>query len=215
MKVNFKLGSLNIVDNPISLNSKIKKAISEKFAYEDTIFEKRLKTLNEEVADFFYNKFLESDTYRSLVSGTLRGEFGFSDSYLENIDLICRELTTVFLLTDFDNSKKFIKITIGVADNDDYDFNDLGVFTTEKGAQIHWLYWLLIQGNNIVVPDYRVAFKSGAGRSHMAIMIKDDYIEYSVDSNYGGIKGNNWITRTIEENKEEFVKIIKRHLNGA
>jgi hypothetical protein len=117
--------------------------------------------------------------------------------------------------TKYNQSKKFIEITIGVIDNDDLDLSELGVYTTENGDKIHWLYWLLMKGTDVVVPDYNVKFIQGAGRSHMAIMVRDDYVGYHVDDQYAGVEGYNWITRTLKTNKQEFLNIVKKYINGT
>ncbi len=213
MKIDAQVDSIKIVENSLTLQKKIKEAISKK--YNGSKLEKNVKLLNEELAKFFYIKFLESDTFYALTEGDLRGEFGFSDSYLNNIEEVCRQIAAVYMSVEQDTSKKFIRINIGVSDNDDIDLNDIGAYSTEDGVKIYWLYWLLTQGTNVVVPDHNVKFIQGAGRSHMAIMVQDDYVSYSVDEQFAGVDGDNWITRTINKNKNEFLNIIKRHINGT
>ena len=213
MKIDLKMGDLKIIDGPLKLQKKIKESISEKF--KETEFRKKLAKVGDDVAKFFYIKFLQSDTFYALVEGDLRGEFGFSDSYLQDIESVCDSIASSYISVEYSLSTKFIKITIGLADNEDIDLNEVGVYTTENGQKIHWLYWLLTQGTNVVVQDYNVKFIQGAGRSHMAIMVQDDYVSYSVDEKFAGTNGNNWITRTINENKEEFLNIIKKNLNGT
>lgn len=213
MKINLKMVDLKLKDGPLILQKKIKQAISAK--YEESNFRKKTQDLIQELATFFYIKFLESDIFLSLTQGDLRGEFGLSDRYLYDIQEVCRQMVTVYMPIEHSISKNFIKITIGVIDNDDLDLAELGAYTTEKGQPIQWLYWLLTQGTNVVVPDYNVKFIQGAGRSHMAIMVQDDYVSYSIDDQYAGVEGNNWITRTVNANKTEFLTIIKKYLNGT
>jgi hypothetical protein len=202
-----------VIDSPLVLQKKIKQAISAK--YEQSEFKKKTQSLSEELAKFFYIKFLESDTFLSLTQGDLRGEFGLSDRYLYDIEEVCRQIAAIYISVEHDISKKFIKITIGASDNEDIDLSEIGVYSTEKGQQIHWLYWLLTQGTNVVVPDYNVKFIQGAGRSHMAIMVQDDYVSYTIDEQYAGTAKDNWITRTLNQNKNEFLNIIKRYINGT
>lgn len=213
MKIDAQVDSIKIVENSLTLQKKIKEAISKKF--ESSKLQKRLQPLNEELARFFYIKFLESDTFYALTEGDLRGELGFSDAYLNNIEEVCRQIAAVYMSVEQDVSKKFIRINIGISDNDDIDLNEIGTYSTEDGTKIHWLYWLLTQGTNTVVPDYNVRFIQGAGRSHMAIMVQDDYVSYSIDERFSGTAGDNWVTRTINKNKNEFLNIIKRYINGT
>ena len=211
--MNFKIGDLSIITPNTKIQGDIKNAIVKKF--DNTLLKKRIDNLNIELANFFYLKFLKSDTFISMLIGDLRGEFGFSDSYLNNIEDICAAISAVYLDYKVLKGKDFLKIIIGVHDKNDIDYEEVGVFTTEKGEKIYWLYWLLTQGTTPVVPGYDVYPIQGAGRSHMAVMIKNDITSYSVDAQYAGTEEDNWVTRILDENKEEFLSIIKKNFHGT
>ena len=50
----------------------------------------------------------------------------------------------------------------------------------------------------------------------MAIMIKPESGgSYSVDGLYSGTENDNWITRTLNQNKEQLSKIIKDTLSNG
>jgi hypothetical protein len=213
VKMNFKIGDLSIITPNTKIQGDIKNAIVKKF--DNTLLKKRIDNLNIELANFFYLKFLKSDTFISMLIGDLRGEFGFSDSYLNNIEDICAAISAVYLDYKVLKGKDFLKIIIGVHDKNDIDYEEVGVFTTEKGEKIYWLYWLLTQGTTPVVPGYDVYPIQGAGRSHMAVMIKNDITSYSVDAQYAGTEEDNWVTRILDENKEEFLSIIKKNFHGT
>lgn len=209
---------LNVTDfkftgNNVKLQSDIKKAIITKF--DDSLLRERIQGLIDELSQFFYLKFVQSDTFVSMMTGDLKGEFGFTDAYLNNIDDICIEITRVYLDYKVSRTKDFLTVIIGINDKEKIDYSDIGVFTTEKGEQIHWLYWLLTQGTTPVVPDYNVLLKSGAGRSHMAVMYKRDGDAYSVNPEHAGVVGDNWITRILDQNKDEFISILKKAFSGT
>lgn len=212
-KIKFVISDLKITTPITKIQGDIKDAITKKF--DNTILKKRIDNLNQELANFFYLKFLKSDTFISMLIGELRGEFGFSDSYLNNIEDICAAISAVYLDYKVLKGKDFLKIVIGVHDKNDIDYEEIGVFTTEKGERIYWLYWLLTQGTTPVVPRYDVYPIQGAGRSHMAVMISNDITSYSVDPRYAGTENDNWVTRILDANKEEFLSIIKKNFNGT
>lgn len=218
-KVKFNITSFKITTPVIKLQNDIKKAIIKKFETESPL-RKKLdgpNSINIELAKFFYQKLVESNTFISMMHGDLRAEFGFTDSYLEQLDDICVAIAAVYLNYKVSTGKDFLTIIIGLHDKDDFDYEEYGVFTTEKGEKIYWLYWLLTQGTTPVVPGYKVLKKEGRGRSNMAIMInKDDgSYNYSVDSLHAGTVEDNWITRVLNANKQEFLGIIKKHFNGT
>lgn len=214
MRIKLNVSNLKIRETDAQITKRVKDSIVENF--DKNNLRGRINDLHQEVANFFYLQFLKSDTFVSLLNGKLRAEFGFTDSYANNLEDICREISSSYIDFKISNRENFLKIFIGVHNKDDIDFNDIGVYTTEKGEQIYWLYWLLTQGTKTVVPEYKVLFREGLGRSHMAIMVtkEGENYSYSVDPNFAGTEDNNWVTRILKQNKDEFLDIIKKHFNG-
>lgn len=166
--------------------------------------------------EFLIQKFLDSETYDSLIYGELRAEFGLDDEEVSNIYTMLNDIIHVYFNIYNTKVNNLVTLEVGLVDKEDIDFNTHGVFYTKKGEPIHWLYWLLTQDENEVVPDYALYLKQGAGRSEMAIMIlpKDGSGGYRVEGYFAGTEKDNWITRTLRANKEEIVKIISQTLGS-
>lgn len=77
-------------------------------------------------------------------------------------------------------------------------------FTTEKGFQIEWAKWLLTEGNKIIISDFK--FKGGSpdySRSNSGIMIKASGGTFRVPSEHQGIRGDNFLTRSLISSSDE------------
>ena len=204
-KLSFKITTpSNVITN------NIKKALSKNY---DNVYNK-LNLITQEISNFLYDAFLNSDTYKSLQNGELRAEFGLSDFQLNSLYEVIYDIIGVSTeIIPSANKKQFLKLNITFID-ENFDPTTTGYFVTKKNDKIHWLYWLLYEGTSTVVPDHFVLFKQGAGRSGMAVMIQKSGSSYSVDPDFAGVDGDNWITRTILSNKKEITNIIGNILNG-
>ena len=86
-------------------------------------------------------------------------------------------------------------------------FSDLlsleaSVLVTEKGAELNWLDWLLIQGDTAIVGEYRFALGSSPySRTGMGLMIGGSGFSWRVPPEYAGNITNNWITRAIDQSQ--------------
>ena len=193
----------------------IKTAIN-KALYNKGVLRPKTDILVLKLQKFLIQKFLESDTYDSLIYGELRAEFGLDDEEVANIYTILTEIIQVEFNIYNTKVNNLVTLEVGLVNKEDIDFNVHGVFYTKKGVAIHWLYWLLTQDENEVVPDYALYLKQGAGRSEMAIMIlpKDGSGGYRVEGYFAGTEKDNWITRTLRLNKEQIIKIISETLGS-
>jgi hypothetical protein len=88
-----------------------------------------------------------------------------------------------------------------------------GTTITEKGQKIPWLRWTLEEGNRIIISTFRVRFQLGKGRSGYAIMVPNAVIGYRVPPAFAGTDHDNWITRDIIPNLEDYSNMILRTLN--
>ena len=87
----------------------------------------------------------------------------------------------------------------------------LGFTVTEKGARLPWLSWLLTRGSSVIVADFGVRYKTGTGRSGSATMSKGT-APCMVDPVHSGTLSDNFVSRALEENANEIVKVIMRAL---
>lgn len=195
--------ALTILDSNQAIAQRVRAALKVA-VQQDNFLDKRIQKVLDFIGQFLYEKFITSSTYFSLTSGTLRAEFGLDDSEAAKLPDLIIDMLTIKSDLDFSNGK--IKIIIKFID-EDFDPNKLGSYTSvnKKGdaTLIPWLYWLLTAGTEDVVTDHYMSAIPGAGRSEMAIMIKEEGSTYSVDPEYAGSANDNWITKTIKFNFPE------------
>jgi len=80
---------------------------------------------------------------------------------------------------------------------------------TEKGADLHWLDWLLTKGDSVVVIGYRYSPREN-GRGGRGIMRKGG--TFRVNPKYSGIIGNNFVSKAFIGKEQQVVKIIEDSL---
>jgi len=93
------------------------------------------------------------------------------------------------------------------------DFSNLlglasGYVTTEKGENLHWLDWLLMRGDSVILVGYQYEPTLGVGRSGGGIMVKSGF--FRVPPQYSGNPQNNFITRAFSNREAEIQKIMMR-----
>lgn len=93
------------------------------------------------------------------------------------------------------------------------DFNNLlglssGYITTEKGEDLHWLDWLLMRGDSVIIVGYEYEPTLGIGRSGGGIMIKPGV--FRVPPQYSGNPQDNFITRAFSNREREIQPIMMR-----
>jgi hypothetical protein len=163
------------------------------------------KNIEKSIPDIVINSIMSQPEYSSLMSGSLRGEFGIPDpaarlsQILETIKSgsnIVRKATSVV------NSKISAGIEFRMVKSDFQDILSLGAssFTTEKGSKLEWLRWLLLEGDSVIIIDY--AFIPGASeysRTGLGIMKPYGGSFWRVPPEFAGTIKDNWITRGIAE----------------
>jgi hypothetical protein len=80
---------------------------------------------------------------------------------------------------------------------------------TEKGADLHWLDWLLTKGDSVIVIGYRYSPRE-SGRGGRGIMKKGG--TFRVNPKYSGIIGNNFVSKAFIGREQQVVKIIEDSL---
>lgn len=84
-------------------------------------------------------------------------------------------------------------------------------FLTEKGVQLDWLEWLLLEGDSIIIADYHFRrVDTPRSRTGGGLMVKGG--TWSVPSQYSGTIRNNFITRAIQDIQEPISKVVKKCL---
>lgn len=90
-----------------------------------------------------------------------------------------------------------------------------GHVKTRKGADLHVLDWLLMEGDKTIVRGYDYLPKPPQGRSRLGLMIDraNVFDAWRVPPKYAGYKDDNFVTRAIET--DEFAKEVQKVLIAA
>lgn len=133
----------------------------------------------------------------SLAGGELRYQFGLVDgaSRISNIIEMWAESVEVRYVQSFG---KLGGISISMGDNDYSRALSMpeAEFTTEDGASLEWLRWLLLEGDTRIVNNYR--FQSGrGGRAGGGVMVSRQSASWGVPSQFAGTDNNNFATRAL------------------
>jgi hypothetical protein len=83
-------------------------------------------------------------------------------------------------------------------------------FTTEKGEKLDWLEWLLLEGNNVIIADYRFKALGGKGRTGGGLMLKGG--TWRVPPESAGTANDNFITRAIAQIEEPLTQVVQKWL---
>lgn len=84
--------------------------------------------------------------------------------------------------------------------------------TLYNGGDLHWLDWLLLRGDSIIVTNYQYNPRTGLGRSGLGNMVPGG--AFRVPPQFSGTKDNNFITRALLGKAQEdmITKIISSEL---
>lgn len=165
-------------------------------------FNKATKNLSNDIADILIKYIKSQPEYESLTNGMLKYEFGIPDA-TTRINFIMDHIKTYGILK-VDNPRISNKNIVGSCKVQlvKSDFNDLlsvgsSSLTTEKGQQLDWLRWLLLEGDTIIITGYEFKFgPSTSSRTGMGLMKTGG--AWRVPPEFAGNIKNNWITRAID-----------------
>ena len=81
-----------------------------------------------------------------------------------------------------------------------------------SGGDLHWLDWLLIRGDQIIISNYQYNPSTGFGRSGLGNMIGGN--SFRVPPAFAGTKNNNFVTRALSGPDQEkyFANLFQKAL---
>jgi hypothetical protein len=81
-----------------------------------------------------------------------------------------------------------------------------------SGGDLHWLDWLLIRGDQIIISNYQYNPSTGLGRSGLGNMIGGN--SFRVPPAFAGTKNNNFVTRALSGPDQEkyFANLFQKAL---
>tara|TARA_R110000824_G_scaffold68930_1_gene177687 strand:+ start:2003 stop:2635 length:633 start_codon:yes stop_codon:yes gene_type:complete len=145
----------------------------------------------------------------SLRGGTLRLDFGITGDPAADIATI---VSNAIFVTNKPVKATANNFTGGITINmQPLDYSELlalpaGSQTTEKGAVLPWLDWLLNLGDAIVIADFGVEYgpHGRTGGAHMTTKERP----FKVDTQYSGTAENNFVTRALEGAQKQINDVI-------
>ncbi len=153
------------------------------------------------------------------VGGGLRGEFGVrledTTDVVNNIsNLISQDTYLLFTpISLFGNTiQGGWTLAMGKDLFASVKSSSAGVTITEKNEKIPWLEWSLEEGNKIIIGAFRVKFRTGYGRSGLAIMVPDKIIGWRIPPAFAGTDYDNWITREVYKNIKKYEDILRKNI---
>ena len=207
-----------------TINRKIKYAIAKQLRARNYLYA-RAYQLATEIQAFIVDRLIESETYASLVGGTLRADFGLDDSEIANLPNVVYSLISVEVnfkdavghKGKLGNELRVFEMQVGIVPKFNTSYGRKAIHNAIVGAQyysnehlIDWLTWLLFGGVEVMVEDYKVTYLPGRGRSEMAVMRgPNGYHTFEVDPEFAGTPNNNWVTRILDANRAAIIDMIK------
>lgn len=159
--------------------------------------------------------------YESLMSGVLKAELGLADS--SKVDQIIRTwirgVSVVVAPATVVGSKIIgdIIITAIPADYSDVLGSAAASYRTDKGDDIPWLSWLLLQGDMIVVASHKAVYdadKAKFSRTGTDIMLPTDGEGWRVPPEFSGTVDNNFVTRAIAMALPDLRLALENNIKG-
>lgn len=173
--------------------------------------------VKQDIVVLVQNAITSSPEYGSLMSGTLRLEFGIPDSGSR-----LEEILSFWKFIDVEYSKARISgkkisgsfvISMIRSDYSDVLSSSAAVLLTEKGQQLNWLEWLLLFGDKTIIKEYNIQFGANPkSRTGGAIMRATSSGKWAVPSQFSGTASSNWITRAIDSVGDQVNDLLIRAL---
>ena len=208
--------SFSLLDNYDDISAKVSKALLPDV---NKYLEKTFNKIKDGLTDIVQGAIINSPEYSSLVSGSLKAEFGLPDSEL-------RLSTILGLWTNLVFEYKKVSISGGSlsggfvlnvikSDYSDVLSSEAAVLTTIKGTNLYWLEWLLLFGHKTIIKNYEVKLGSyPSSRSGMAVMSGVISGKWAVPNEFAGVSNDNWITRAIDSVDGDIQKLFSSNLGA-
>jgi len=188
---------LKLLDSTASIEKNIKSAMAE---YINDILQKNQNGIANDIKKFIPSWIKLQPEIQSLLSNdpsSLVGIFGITKSPSAIVDSIVNSVlgSISFKFIKFsDNLKGGFTINIQPT-----TFSNLlqlpDGYTNYVGGSLHWMDWLLLRGDEIIVANYQYNPKTGLGRSNLGNMISGGF--FRVPPQFSGTLENNFITRAL------------------
>jgi hypothetical protein len=208
--------SIKLLDSNAVIGTKILSAIISQL---QPAFTQTQQALQQSLPKIVKDVLILEPEYASLLSGQLRSELGIPDAD-SKIDQIFNAWSTNLLVENKPISIKGSGLSGGFSINIiKSDFSDIlslpaaVVVDNTSGSIIPWLQWLLIEGNQILIRDYKLRMgPNSRSRTGNAIMVSSSKDNWRVPPQFAGTINNNWVTRAIDRLDDTVLSYIEKEL---
>lgn len=215
--------TIKMIDSAADIQKKLSSAIADHL---NDALKRAADHIEGQVQLLVHDRIYNSDTFRSLLDGELRGDMGLRNPQRvlnPILQVWMNSVVVTHLPVRFVGEKLTGGIRIEFIKSSWQDVlrmpeaEYISVNRRRKTrARIRWLYWLLLAGSQIIVRDWFVLFRDGfrypPSRSEMAIMIQGAGKFWRVPFEHSGTKDNNFVTRALENIDEPIRRIIQREV---
>lgn len=210
--------NITITEPSSSIAKKILSALQEDVR---KLINSVIPKINTDVKTLVTEALRQEPEYSSLLSGTLKAEFGIYES--SSVERIVQALANTLKI-----EQKPVSITnrglnggfiLTMMKSDDMDgiifIDSASVVDNQRGYVLPWLEWLLYKNNQPIVRNYSVSYtNSASSRSGLAIMVPDT-TNWRVPPEFAGSVRNNWTTRAIARLDQAIYNTIIENIRGA
>jgi hypothetical protein len=210
--------SLKLLESNSSIRKMILEALQEDVS--QTI-NRAIPLISKQIQDLVRSAIRSSNEYQSLLSGKLRFEFGIPDTSVVDqvIDAWVNNINVDIKKISITNTGLSGGFSVGMIASDFQDVLSLAgsqVTDTEKGYSLPWLQWLLLDGNKVLVKDYKVVLGPNPySRTGYALMRENSSSGWRVPAEFAGTVSNNWVTRAIDSLSDDINNIFIQEIEKA
>jgi len=183
------------------------------------VFPKLVPKIVSRTKVLLFNSITSQPEYESIRSGELRFHLGLPNGGDRLIDIIEIWINSVeaefkkFRISSATGLTGGITLIAVRSDYEDVISSNSAVFITEKGEELHWLQWLLNEGSNTIISDYKIQLGPNLGRTGGAIMVTG--AGWSIPGGFTGTPNNNFITRAIANVELDLIQDIRQIMEEA
>lgn len=209
--------TLKLLESVDDIEKNILSAIATQF--NQTLIKNKSKILSE-IINVIPKWISDQPEMQSLLSGgsdSLIGQFGITMSPSSIVNAIINAVVSSanISITPYNNKLQNGGIELNIQPENFQNLLGLSQgHTVYNGGDLHWLNWLLMRGDEILIVGYEYNPQTGIGRSGVGNMRKGT--SFRVPPQFSGTDRNNFITRALigPEPEQTITKIFKKVLGA-
>jgi hypothetical protein len=206
--------SLKLLEGVDEIEKKINSALADQM--NTKLFQNANKIANE--IRLLIPKWIgEQPEIQALLSGDLIGQFGTLISPQSIVSAIINSVSSSMSISlkKFNSKLQGGGLDINIQPDDFANLLSLPQgHTIYSGGDLHWLQWMLLRGDEIIIVGYEYNPRTGIGRTRLGNMVSGK--GFRVPPQYSGTESNNFITRALigTNQSDEITKIFKKVLQS-